>query len=157
MENIPTETGDVLILRTEQSFRVYAVAVVTQHGQQEFNTAMPVEYVNTSATALARAKALVRPEGRVFLRNIDTNEWSEIREFGDTPESIAVAQESNSVSSRASSSARRTRPARHSGFVQTVSGPGNHRAATADPQCEDRDLRRIGELADRKPALDYRK
>ena len=85
MENLPTQAGDVLILRTERSFRVYAVAVVTQDGQQEFNTEMPVEYVDTSATALARAKVLVRPGGRVFLRNIDTNEWSEIRELGDAP------------------------------------------------------------------------
>jgi hypothetical protein len=76
---IPTQVGDVLILQTAKSFSVYAVGVIFENGQQEFRRqAEHVKHLSDRATAVAEAKALVTSGRRIFFRNIDTNEWSEI-------------------------------------------------------------------------------
>jgi hypothetical protein len=75
---IPTQVGDVLILRTHQSFSTYAVGRVSKDGQQDFSAHADVKYVNDRAAAMVEAKALVLPGRRIFLWNLDTGDWSEI-------------------------------------------------------------------------------
>ena len=78
VKRIPTQLGDVLILRTDHSFTLHAVGQVTKDGQQDFDTHKDVKYTSDRATALADAKALVVPGRRIFCRNLDTGDWSEI-------------------------------------------------------------------------------
>lgn len=75
---IPTQVGDVLILRTNQTFAIYGVGRVSQDGQQDFHGGVKVEHVRDRAAAVAKAKALVQPGRRIFLWDIDTRKWSEI-------------------------------------------------------------------------------
>jgi hypothetical protein len=77
-ERIPTQLGDVLILRTDHSFTLHAVGQVTKKGQQDFDTHVNVKYSSDRAIALADAKALIVPGRRIFFRNLDTGDWSEI-------------------------------------------------------------------------------
>jgi hypothetical protein len=77
-KRIPTHVGDVLILRTTQSYAVHAVGRVSKDGQEDFSSQANVNYEIDYAAAVARAKALVLPGGRIFLRNIDTGEWVDI-------------------------------------------------------------------------------
>jgi hypothetical protein len=74
----PTAIGDVLILRTSQSYTVYAVGSVSTAGQHDFSHSERVDHVLTSDEALKIAKTLVVPAGRIYLLDIDTEEWSEI-------------------------------------------------------------------------------
>ena len=76
----PTEIGDVLILRTSQSYTVYAVGSVATAGQHDFSHSERVRHVLTLAEAVTTAKALVAPGGRIHLLDIDTGKWSEIAE-----------------------------------------------------------------------------
>jgi hypothetical protein len=75
---IPTEIGDVLILKTTQSYTVYAVGRVSESGQQDFGGEAKPTHLNDYGAAVAPAKALVATGGRIFLRNLDTGAWSEI-------------------------------------------------------------------------------
>jgi len=86
---IPTHLGDVLILLTDQSFSIHAVGQVTKDGQQDFDTYhrkppehehehVNLRYEIDRAAAVADAKAMVVPGQRIFFRNIDTGDWSEI-------------------------------------------------------------------------------
>jgi hypothetical protein len=75
---IPTQVGDVLILRTGHSFSTHAVGRVSEDGQQDFRRLANVTHVSDRAAAVAEAKALVVPGRRMFLWNIDTGDWSEI-------------------------------------------------------------------------------
>jgi hypothetical protein len=77
-KRIPTHLGDVLILRTSQSYAVHAVGRVSKDGQQDFSSEAHVHYEIDYAAAVAQAKALVVPGGRIFFRNIDTGDWNEI-------------------------------------------------------------------------------
>jgi hypothetical protein len=79
IERIPTHSGDVLILWTHASFKIYAVGQVTQDGQQDFGTRVNVRYPPNRVAAVAEAKAMVAAGRQIFFRNIDTGEWSEIR------------------------------------------------------------------------------
>jgi hypothetical protein len=74
----PTEIGDVLVLRTNRSYTVYAVGSVVLAGQQDFGHSEQVRHVATHAEAVEAAKALVASGRRIYLVDIDTNEWSEI-------------------------------------------------------------------------------
>jgi hypothetical protein len=74
----PTKIGDVLVLRTRQSYTVYAVGVVARSGQQDFRGQPAVTHVQSHAEAVTIAKTLVTPGGRIYLFDIDTAEWSEI-------------------------------------------------------------------------------
>jgi hypothetical protein len=77
-KRIPTEIGDVLILQTEKSFTVYVVGVVAVKNQQDFHGQETVKNLPDHTTAIATAKALVAPGRRIFLRNLDAGDWSEI-------------------------------------------------------------------------------
>jgi hypothetical protein len=74
----PTQQGDVLILRTDHSFTLHAVGRVTKDGQEDFDTHKHLKHAKDRATAVADAVALAEPGHRIFLRNLDTGEWSEI-------------------------------------------------------------------------------
>lgn len=74
----PTEIGDVLILRTSKSYRVYAVGSVAAVGQHDFSHSEQVRHVPTLGEALEIAQTLIGPGGRIYLLDIDTAEWSEI-------------------------------------------------------------------------------
>ena len=75
---IPIHLGDVLILRTTQSYTIYAVGRVSKDGQQDFSNEANVKYENDFATAMVQAKALVEPGRRIFMLNLDAGDWSEI-------------------------------------------------------------------------------
>jgi hypothetical protein len=77
-ERIPTQLGDVLILGTEHSFTIHAVGRVSRDGQQDFHGQTDMRYLSYRARAVAEAKSLVLPGRRIFCRNIDTRDWSEI-------------------------------------------------------------------------------
>ena len=77
-ERIPTQIGDVLILQTTHSFTMHVVGRVTKNGQQDYEKPEKVEYESDWARALAAAKALAVPGRRIFVRNLDTGDWSEI-------------------------------------------------------------------------------
>jgi hypothetical protein len=77
-KSIPTQAGDVLILRTDQSFAICGVGLVSVDGQQDFHGGVNVQHVSDRAAAVTKAKALVQPGRRMFLRNLDTGGWSEI-------------------------------------------------------------------------------
>ena len=78
VEHLPTEIGDVLILRTSVSYTVYAVGPVATPGQSDFSHGQQTHHVTTFAEAVKTAKVLVAPRGRTYLLDIDTGEWSEI-------------------------------------------------------------------------------
>ena len=75
---IPTRVGDVLILSTDKAYRVYAVGLVHAAGDQDFKGQENVAYLDSRADALKAAKALLAPGQKIFIRDIDTDEWSEI-------------------------------------------------------------------------------
>jgi hypothetical protein len=77
-KRIPTQSGDVLILQTTHSYTIFAVGRVSKDGQQDFASEKDVRHENNYGAAVARAKALVVNGRRVFLRNIDADDWSEI-------------------------------------------------------------------------------
>ena len=79
---IPTRRGDVLILATKDSnFRVHAVGPIANDRDEHFFTGMHVKYVRDRAAAVDAAKAMASPESRIFFRNLETGEWSEIVEL----------------------------------------------------------------------------
>lgn len=77
-KRIPTKIGDVLILETDWAFEIYVVGRVTKDGQQDFHGQKDAQYISDGAAAKAAAKTLVVPGRRIFVRNIDTDDWSEI-------------------------------------------------------------------------------
>jgi hypothetical protein len=77
-KRIPSHSGDVLILRTTQSYTVHAIGRVSKDGQQDFSNEANVTYEIDYITAVAQAKALVSPGGRIFFRNLDSGDWNEI-------------------------------------------------------------------------------
>jgi hypothetical protein len=78
LKRLPTKLGDVLILTTDQEYRTFAVGRVTALGQQDFHLPSDVKHFGDRDAALASAKGLLLPGGRVFLIDIDTDTWSEI-------------------------------------------------------------------------------
>jgi hypothetical protein len=68
----------VLVLRTSQSYTVYAVGAVARSGQQDFAHHEAVTHVQSHTDAMTVATTLVAPGGRIYLFDIDTAEWSEI-------------------------------------------------------------------------------
>jgi hypothetical protein len=75
---IPTKPGDVLIVETTDSYTIYAIGRVSKDGQQDFTNETDVKHETDRTAAVAHAKALVVRDGRIFLQNIDTDEWSQI-------------------------------------------------------------------------------
>jgi hypothetical protein len=78
VKRIPTHIGDVLILETTQSYTIYRVGKVSKDDQQDFGSQTDISYANDHASAVIQAKTLVARGRKIFLRNIDTGEWSEI-------------------------------------------------------------------------------
>jgi len=76
-EPLPTRIGDVLILRTDRSFAIHALGVVEADGQQDFGhgNGDGVTYISDLGEALAEAKRLCAPGRRVFLVDVDANQW----------------------------------------------------------------------------------
>ena len=72
------QRGDVLILGTAKSVAVYAVGRVSRDGQQDLNGEAGVKYSRVRSTAEAVAKVIVEPGRRIYFRDLDTGEWSEI-------------------------------------------------------------------------------
>ena len=72
------QRGDVLILGTAKSFEVYAVGHVVRDGQQDFSGDAGVKYSRVRVAAEAVAKAIAEPGRRIYCRDLDTGEWSEI-------------------------------------------------------------------------------
>jgi hypothetical protein len=54
------------------------VGLVTKDGQQDFDTHMNLKYERDRTAAVADARALGMPGCRIFFRNLDTGDWSEI-------------------------------------------------------------------------------
>jgi hypothetical protein len=77
-ECIPTRVGDVLMLRTEESFTIHAVGLVSTDGQQHFCGQLNVKHFRDRDSAMVEARTLLAPGRRIFLCDIDTNDWSEI-------------------------------------------------------------------------------
>lgn len=76
---MPTQVGDVLVLRTNiNSLTVHAVGLVSKDGQQDFSGHMNVTYVKDGAAAMVEATALVQPGRRIVMWNLDTGEWSDL-------------------------------------------------------------------------------
>jgi hypothetical protein len=75
---IPTEIGDVLILRTTRSYTIHAVGRVSKAGQQDLGSEANVKHEIAYAAAVVQAKTMVGPGRRIFFRDIDIDEWSEI-------------------------------------------------------------------------------
>src|SRR5688572_30210382 len=72
------QRGDVLILGTTKSFSVYAIGRVSRDGQLDFHGEAPLKHTSIRDTAVAEAKALLALGRRIYFRNLDTGEWSEI-------------------------------------------------------------------------------
>jgi hypothetical protein len=76
---IPTRRGDILVLETKDTnFRIHAVGPVANDGDQDFFTGMNVKYIPDRGAAVDAAQAMASRGKRIFLRNLETNEWSEI-------------------------------------------------------------------------------
>jgi hypothetical protein len=74
-----TRPGDVLILQTEKGLKIHAIGRVTKKGQEDFHRAQPSPiYVVDHPEALAVARTLVAPGGRIYLVKIDGDEWAEV-------------------------------------------------------------------------------
>ena len=78
MLRIPTEVGDVLVVRTAQTFSIHAIGVVTKNGQQNFRGQERVTYVTDHEEALTEARALCAPGRRIFLLDMDIGDWSQM-------------------------------------------------------------------------------
>jgi hypothetical protein len=70
--------GDVLIVRTTESYTVHVVGRVSRAGQQDFSDDTNLTYEHDYGVAIARAQALAVPGRRILLHDIDTDEWSVI-------------------------------------------------------------------------------
>ncbi len=73
---IPTKFGDVLILMTEKAGSTHMVCPVSTEGQQ--GASADHHSVSGHAAAEAKAQSLVVPEGRIFLKDLDSGKWEEI-------------------------------------------------------------------------------
>ena len=73
---IRTRFGDVLILTTERAGSIHLVCPVSVDGQQ--GGTADRHAVSGRPAAVAKARSLVVPEGRIFLKDQDSGEWGEI-------------------------------------------------------------------------------
>jgi hypothetical protein len=78
IEHIPIQRGDVLILWTRQSFEIHAVGQISQDGQQDFHRRTAVRHISDRTDAVTEARARVAADRTIFLRDMDTGQWSEI-------------------------------------------------------------------------------
>jgi hypothetical protein len=74
----PSQIGDVIIRLTRDSRTSFDVGVVSRRGQADFRPSDDVAQLTTIVLAVQAAKALARPQGRIYLIDIDTHDWSEL-------------------------------------------------------------------------------
>ena len=96
----PTEIGDVLILRTSLSFTVHAVGPVVAAGQHDFSKSEQVCHVASHAEAVTTAKSIVAPGRRIYLLDIDTAEWSQISDEGESSALSVLSRRKSSPGGR---------------------------------------------------------
>jgi hypothetical protein len=78
-KRIPTQIGDILILRTDRSYTIHVVGAISREGPAGFeNQQTPLKYETERAAALAAAKALVTAGRQIFFLDLDSDEWSMI-------------------------------------------------------------------------------
>ena len=70
--------GDVLILTTEKAGSTHLVCPVSTNGQQGGSADRHSHTVSGRAAAVAKARSLVVPEGRIFLKDQESGEWGGI-------------------------------------------------------------------------------
>jgi hypothetical protein len=99
-KGIPTQIGDVLILWTDHAFTIYVVGDVSTDDQQDFHGQQNARYISDRAVAVAAAKTLVVPGRRIFIRNIDTDDWSEIPSDADKGKPMNGARPIDAQASR---------------------------------------------------------
>ena len=76
---IPTHFGDVLILTTTKVGSIHIIGAISADGQQDFRSQASVTNVSGRAAAVAKAKSLIAPGGRIFILNNDTKEWETVQ------------------------------------------------------------------------------
>jgi hypothetical protein len=64
---IPTEIGDVLILRTTESYTTHAVGLISERDQQDFSQHTTITHLSDFRAAVDHAKTLVATGGRIFV------------------------------------------------------------------------------------------
>ena len=72
---VPTKTGDVLVL-AKKGMSPHMVCEVSADGQQ--GDKFVYLYSISRDRAVAKARDLVVPDGRIFLKDRDSDEWEEI-------------------------------------------------------------------------------
>ena len=76
MTGPPTRLGDVLILTKEAAGSIHEVCPVSTDGQH--GCTADRHTVSGRPAALAKARSLVVPKGRIFLLDQDSGEWAEL-------------------------------------------------------------------------------
>ena len=77
-KRIPTQAGDVLVMRTAKSYTINMVGRILNDGQQDFQNQSDLKFEKDRGAALSIAKSLRSPGRRIFLVDVDTNISSEI-------------------------------------------------------------------------------
>jgi hypothetical protein len=78
IKQMPTRKGDVLIISSAKT-SFYAVGVGSGDGQQDFQRLPNSSFTPVRPNeAEAMARSIVGPGGRIFFRDMDTDEWLEI-------------------------------------------------------------------------------
>lgn len=88
---IPTQPGDMLILKTatQKSWQTFVVGPVREDGQQDFLGQHNIRYATHLTEAIAMAGPLLVSGGQIFLRDVDTRDWSTVTAM----QNLAVLQE----------------------------------------------------------------
>ena len=73
---VPTRFGNVLILTTERTGSIHLVCPVSIDEQQ--GCTVDQHKASGRPAAVAKARSLVVPEGRIFLKDQDSGEWGQI-------------------------------------------------------------------------------
>jgi hypothetical protein len=98
MPRIPSTIGDVLMLRTTQTFTIFAVGLIAKDGQQDFAGGRSgVAHTTDMEGAVAVARSLRRPGQRIFLLDIDDGEWSEISPDGRQPHVVSPRRDGSAT------------------------------------------------------------
>ena len=76
MTGPPTKLGDVLILTRAAAGSIHEVCPVSGDGQQ--GCTADRHTVSGRPAAVAKARSLVVPKGRIFILDQDSGEWAEL-------------------------------------------------------------------------------
>jgi hypothetical protein len=75
---IPTEIGDVLILRTTESYTTHAVGLISERDQQDFSQHTKITHLERLSCGGRSWEDPCRNWRANFRGNLDTGAWSEI-------------------------------------------------------------------------------